>query len=1219
MSTGTGWPFGGPNVTPEMMATQASVEKFAIEGGQRRAEPLSAGSVVCVTAYGPNGAVEDLTAFVTAEKTLDWTAPEGSWTVYVMSTKATEQVVERAAPGAEGYVLNPFSAETLAEYLKVFDASMGEGPWPRAQYHDSYEYTGNWSATLFARFEAMHGYDLRDHVAALSGEGDTTTVAAVRHDYRATMAALLHDYTAAWVAWSHGHGCTTRNQAHGSPGNILDLYGAADIPETEIFGSSGFPIPGLDRGVAVPDGDKPNPLMMKFASSAAHVLGKPLVSSETCTWMAEHFQETLSLAKPQVDELFQAGVNHIFYHGTAYSPRGAAWPGWLFYASTNFGPTSPFFRDFRALNDYAARCQAMLREGRPDNDVLLYFPIHDVWQEAETKGWLRQLTVHHIEWMSAGGFHDIADTLHKRGYAFDYISDAMLAEASVDGPDIATPGGTYRTIVIPNCRYLTVEVVEHLHRLAAQGATIVTLAEELPRAPGLYSDSEQVELDALLAGLAWEARAGGIAEASVGMGRLVRGNDVEALLNEAGVPREPMTELGLSVIRRRIDGGHVYFISNLSSGYVDHWVELGRACAGAVIMDPMREDRIGVAALRDAVDGATESYLQLRPGESLVMKTQAEPAEGPPWRYEHAGTITAIDGPWDVAFVEGGPALPADTTMEKAASWTTLDDPAAKVFSGAATYSTTFEVADTASAADWVLGLGDVRESARVRVNGNDVATLFAIPFRVSIGDFVKTGTNTLDDEVTSPGDNRIADMDRRGVEWRIFYEINYVNIKYKPFDASSWPPMPSGLLGPVRLEASQAFDPKAEAPSVESLAAIAPGWRGEILASIDQSNVGWDVEIGDADNDGANEVLVTGCPDSRLIMLEQRDQGWLTRLLAQDLAHRSPEPGMGLTVKVVDLNGDARNELIVGTGQEGMSAGPAYFYVMECDGARAITKAVMQATMGESLFTHNFGVADLDGDGVQEVLSAYCGTGEIMRYDVNADLTEIAGRQIHENPGSGEDSFIADIDHDGQLEYLTADCYREGEARILVFEFDAQGELVKPARVVIEGYDDVKCFNVSLEVGDVDNDGTLNLIAMWKERFEENTGTLLGYTIDQSGATVAHTFAKREPALDLGFGEKMMCVGDVDNDGANELVVSTRGETQWEGGGLGHVILYEIEGGAVRQTMLANFHEGVADASWIAVGDADNDGKNEVVVATGRGHRERPGISQVVLLERDN
>jgi hypothetical protein len=58
--------------------------------------------------------------------------------------------------------------------------------------------------------------------------------------------------------------------------------------------------------------------------------------------------------------------------------------------------------------------------------------------------------------------------------------------------------------------------------------------------------------------------------------------------------------------------------------------------------------------------------------------------------------------------------------------------------------------------------------------------------------------------EVTNVAANRIRDLDRRGVAWRIFHDINFVDINYKPFDASDWPVREAGLLGPVTLQPLQ-------------------------------------------------------------------------------------------------------------------------------------------------------------------------------------------------------------------------------------------------------------------------------------------------------------------------------------------------------------------------------------------------------------------------------
>jgi alpha-L-rhamnosidase len=132
-----------------------------------------------------------------------------------------------------------------------------------------------------------------------------------------------------------------------------------------------------------------------FSSSATHIHEKQLVSAESCTWLDEHFQVSLAEARDSIDHLFLGGVNHVFYHGMAYSPRDAGWPRWLFYASTNFAPSNSFWCDLPELNGYIARCQSFLQAGRPDNDILLYHPIHELWHSDERKGLLlHRMSIH---------------------------------------------------------------------------------------------------------------------------------------------------------------------------------------------------------------------------------------------------------------------------------------------------------------------------------------------------------------------------------------------------------------------------------------------------------------------------------------------------------------------------------------------------------------------------------------------------------------------------------------------------------------------------------------------------------------------------------------------------------------------------------------------------------------------------------------------------------
>ena len=117
-------------------------------------------------------------------------------------------------------------------------------------------------------------------------------------------------------------------------------------------------------------------------------------------------------------------MNHIFYHGTCFSPQEAPWPGWLFYAAVHFHPNNPFWEDFKYLNQYVTRVQSFLQDGTPDNDVLLYYNIADVMSEQGNR------SLQHFSGldrnMLESSVRESAVTLTENGYAWDMISDKQL-------------------------------------------------------------------------------------------------------------------------------------------------------------------------------------------------------------------------------------------------------------------------------------------------------------------------------------------------------------------------------------------------------------------------------------------------------------------------------------------------------------------------------------------------------------------------------------------------------------------------------------------------------------------------------------------------------------------------------------------------------------------------------------------------------------------------
>ncbi len=799
MALEDGWCFGGPTISKDEANAFVVRRTYDVTNGKTFDENFSGRTIQALMAFGPDGRTLDLTDKIGRDGNFHWQAPAGSWHLYAISQRFSGQNVKRAAPGGRGPMLNPFYPAAMRDYLKWFDRAFDPytGPRPAIVFQDSYEYQCNWSPDFFAQFEHFRGYRLQTVLPALFGEAPDDETARVKSDYRQTVSDLMAVKTdPMWIGWAHRRGFLTSYQAHGSPANWLDLYADADMPETEMF--------HMDR----------NPLISKFASSAAHVAGHPLTSAETGTWLAEHFTETLAELKYLTDDMFISGVNHIFYHGCCYSPASASWPGWLFYASTEMNPRNSIWHDVPALNAYVGRCQSILQSGRPDNDILLYWPISDFWNNPD--GMLPDMTVSKIAWFTGQPIGDTAEKLSQRGYAFDYISDRQLMTAKTGHGLVRVPGGQYRVVLVPPCRLMPVATLARLIALARSGATIIFQSGLPTDVPGWgHLDERRGQFQRMIAkikpgtanGLQSRAReqaANGLMEARVGRGRILIG-DMETALAQTDVAREPVCDhTGLFFIRRSFAGGWHYFIANRKGDTLDGWVALGHPAQSAAILDPMT-GHSGMADVRQ-VNGQTEVYLQVPPGGSIILRLfEKQTVKGPAWNYWRTdGAPNEITGDWTVQFIQGGPEIPASFQTAKLGSWTEQGDANAQRFAGTAAYTITFD-APAAQIGRYFLDLGNVCQSARIRLNGKDYGTFIAPPFGAMV-DNLRPTNNKLEVEVTNVSANRIRDLDRRHVPWKIFKDINIVDTDYQPFDASNWPLTDSGLLGPVTLTPAANF-----------------------------------------------------------------------------------------------------------------------------------------------------------------------------------------------------------------------------------------------------------------------------------------------------------------------------------------------------------------------------------------------------------------------------
>ena len=796
MATGTGWPFGGPWVPLEESACKAVFVDTTFIGGSVNALDLSApekevpycrldkvmaywqGEPYDVTAYVHDGQLswspaEQLKARIKAagnkqlRKFLKRQLKEmqtARWEVVAVWVRYGVMKVKRAAPGGEGLVIDHFDRQAVSHYLQHIEQAFERTgtPYPHTFFNDSYEVeAATWTPSLFQEFQRRRGYQLEHYLPQLQA-GDPKVVS----DYRETLGdLLLENFTNQWTAWAHSHGAITRNQAHGSPANLIDCYAAVDIPEIEGFGLSDFGIKGLRQDPGKTRKNDSDFSMLKYAPSAAHVCGKPFTSSEAFTWLTEHFRTSLSQMKPDIDLMFCAGVNHMFFHGTCYSPKDDAWPGWKFYASIDMSPTNSIWRDAPYFMQYVERCQSFLQWGQPDNDFLVYLPVRDMWQK-QTDKLLMQFSIHKMGQLAPEFIQTILD-IDRAGFDCDYISDRLLLSTSFRDGMLQTAAGTrYKGLVIPECRMMPENVKAHIEQLKAKGAPII------------YG---------------------------------TRATD----LRTAARPEAIKTECGLKAIRRRNDTGYHYFIANLTPNDIHDRLPLSVAFRSAVWFNPLNGDISPACVSGDSID------ICLRSGESMILQTYSE-EELYSKEYRNLGIdaqhrlaeinnsqiprFLRLNNPWTLSFTEESPKVERTFSLASPQTWETLDDDSTKVTMGTGVYTTHVRLSKANAKEHWQIDLGDVRESARVYINGQFIGCAWSVPFVLDCKNSLKAGDNEIRIEVTNLPANRIADYDRRGIKWRKMEEINVVDINYCRTTYDQWSPVPSGLNSPVKLIGEQRF-----------------------------------------------------------------------------------------------------------------------------------------------------------------------------------------------------------------------------------------------------------------------------------------------------------------------------------------------------------------------------------------------------------------------------
>ena len=754
---GSGWRCGGPFVPREKGLWSLNIHKNEVKAGDvvDLPEGITIASASFVSMEGQS------TVFNPEE---NFTATSAGFIYYAERVKNGDKV-KRAADGGKGWAIDTFNEEITEWYLQEFwnRLDIPEG-LIRSFFHDSFEYTGDFTTNFTEEFKKRRGYDLAEYLHVLAGDSDDAgLIARIKSDYRETLSDLvLESFIEPMTEWAHNHQSLNRNQAHGSPGNILDLYAASDIPETEIFRT-------VEPGTV-------DVFVNKFASSSAHITGQKLVSSESFTWLDEHWTVTTSDMIRATNRFFLAGINHMFFHGTCYSPQEAEWPGWLFYASTQLNPRNPLWREIPALMKYIERSQSVLQNATPENDLLVYWPYYDV---AASDG---PVFIHLGVNKDAGWFKNhpisgLSESVMNAGFTFDYISDKQLLDCEItDGQILTSSKSSYKAIVIPKTKFIPVETLEKLAIFIAEGGKVY-FDEILPESvPGIYNLEERTtSLTEIKFGIANENVTGNVLE-------LLAENEIEG--------EKSITGNGLNFIKMKMNDELYYMVFNCTRENIDTTIELNKSAKNYVFMNPVNGE------ITMTENQGNSVRIQLDKERALFIRCTNENVDFQEHIYDENLPVE-IEGLWKIGFVEGGPVYPGDISTENLKSWTEMGDQETSRFAGTAKYTTEFNWEELSKTA--FINLGEVKDCAHVYLNGKDCGSLLGPVYKVKV-DNLKQGKNKLVVEVTNVAANRIRDLDRRGVNWKKFHDINFVNIDYEPFDASDWEVREAGLLGPVTM-----------------------------------------------------------------------------------------------------------------------------------------------------------------------------------------------------------------------------------------------------------------------------------------------------------------------------------------------------------------------------------------------------------------------------------
>lgn len=804
VTLGSGWPLGGPEIPVTEAAGKLRVEALTVAPGATSVQPpfvdtgeeLLAAFLVAGAGAGParnlTGA-EQLPLPSSGRFQVSPAASVRRLICFVASRSG--MTVKRPSVGAAGFVLDHYDKAATEEHLHAVGdpllSAFGDQP-PYAVFSDSLEdYGSDWSPALLAEFERRRGYDLRPHLLALVGD-DGPETPAIRHDWGRTLTEMADDgFLEPLHAWAKEHHTLLRSQTYGFPPVTLSSNRLADLPEGE--GKATFQMWREFSDT-------------RWAASAGHLFHRPVISSETWTWLqSPAFRATPLDMKAEADLHFLQGINQLVGHGWPYSPPQAGEPGWRMYAAAALNAHNPWFPVMPDLTRYLQRVSFALRQGQPANDVALLLPNDDVWA-----GFSAGFQKH----ASALGFDESGSNVSIDESMDKYLGKQVIAQVLdagfnldfTDADAIDSVGLPYRVLILPGVDRLPVATYEKVLDFAQCGGIVIATRRLPATAPGfLHSKEESARLREISQTLFHgEMATGHFVEDERGLGStLAQFTTPDMTL----VPRTP--EIGF--IHRKLAGGDLYFVANTSNEAKHVRAHFRDAARHAELWDAFSGE---VSGLPDP----QRIELHLAPYGSRLIFFSDTAKTAAPQSEQRESVIADLSRQWKVAFGETG----VSEEMDSLASWT--DDAKTEFYSGVATYRKSFELPqrELRPGTKLLLDFGEgtrealpsppgehnmkayleapIREAAQVYVNGKLAGAVWHPPYRLDVTEYVHPGTNELRIVVGNTAINALAGQPLP--DYRLLWDRH--GKLFEPQDMQNLHPLPSGMLGRVHLVESK-------------------------------------------------------------------------------------------------------------------------------------------------------------------------------------------------------------------------------------------------------------------------------------------------------------------------------------------------------------------------------------------------------------------------------